>query len=77
MSGTQPANKGANGASGPPAVPLRFEVALLAVADVDRAKAFYERLGWRLDADFPLGAHDRIVQFTPRARPPRSSSARG
>jgi catechol 2,3-dioxygenase-like lactoylglutathione lyase family enzyme len=44
---------------------LRFEVTLLAVADVDRAKAFYAGLGWRLDADFPLGEHDRIVQFTP------------
>jgi catechol 2,3-dioxygenase-like lactoylglutathione lyase family enzyme len=69
MSSTQPDNKGANGASGPPAVPLRFEVALLAVTDVDRAKAFYERLGWRLDADFPLGDHDRIVQFTPPGSP--------
>jgi len=55
--------------SSTPAVPLRFEVTLLAVADVDRAKAFYERLGWRLDADFPLGDHDRIVQFTPPGAP--------
>ena len=35
---------GSNGASGAPPVPLRFEVTLLAVTDVDRAKAFYERL---------------------------------
>jgi catechol 2,3-dioxygenase-like lactoylglutathione lyase family enzyme len=60
---------GSNGASGAPPVPLRFEVTLLAVTDVDRAKAFYERLGWRLDADFPLGEHDRIIQFTPPGAP--------
>jgi catechol 2,3-dioxygenase-like lactoylglutathione lyase family enzyme len=48
---------------------LRLEVTVLPVTDVDRAKAFYERLGWRLDADFPLGGGDRIVQFTPPASP--------
>jgi catechol 2,3-dioxygenase-like lactoylglutathione lyase family enzyme len=58
-----------NGTSGPAPVPLRFEVTLVAVADVDRAKAFYSALGWRLDADFPLGEHDRIVQFTPPGSP--------
>jgi predicted enzyme related to lactoylglutathione lyase len=36
---------------------------------VDRAKAFYQRLGWRLDADFPLDEHFRIVQFTPPGSP--------
>jgi catechol 2,3-dioxygenase-like lactoylglutathione lyase family enzyme len=66
MSSTQ---AGSNGASGAPPVPLRFEVTLLAVTDVDRAKAFYDRLGWRLDADFPLGEHDRIIQFTPPGAP--------
>lgn len=50
-------------------VALRFEVALLPVADVDRAKAFYESLGWRLDADFPIDAGYRIVQFTPPGSP--------
>src|SRR5262249_37711020 len=44
---------------------LRFEVTTLPVADIDRAKAFYERLGWRLDADFMLDEHTRAVQFTP------------
>jgi catechol 2,3-dioxygenase-like lactoylglutathione lyase family enzyme len=58
-----------NGAASASPVPLRFEVTLLAVTDVDRAKAFYERLGWRLDADFPLGEHDRIIQFTPPGAP--------
>jgi catechol 2,3-dioxygenase-like lactoylglutathione lyase family enzyme len=31
---------------------MRLEVTTLPVADVDRARAFYERLGWRLDIDF-------------------------
>jgi catechol 2,3-dioxygenase-like lactoylglutathione lyase family enzyme len=44
---------------------MRFEVAVLPVADTDRAKAFYEGLGWRLDADFPIDEHYRIVQLTP------------
>jgi catechol 2,3-dioxygenase-like lactoylglutathione lyase family enzyme len=52
-----------------PPVPMRFEVTLLPVADVDRAKAFYEGLGWRLDADFPLEEHYRVVQFTPPGSP--------
>jgi catechol 2,3-dioxygenase-like lactoylglutathione lyase family enzyme len=49
----------------PATVPLRLEVTVLGVSDVDRAKAFYQGLGWRLDADFPLDEHFRIVQFTP------------
>ncbi|HEX9064901.1 MAG TPA: VOC family protein [Streptosporangiaceae bacterium] len=44
---------------------LRFEVAVIPVSDVDRAKAFYEKLGWRLDADATAGRDFRIVQFTP------------
>jgi catechol 2,3-dioxygenase-like lactoylglutathione lyase family enzyme len=47
------------------AVRMRFEVTVIPVSDVDRAKAFYERLLWRLDADFPLADDYRIVQFTP------------
>jgi catechol 2,3-dioxygenase-like lactoylglutathione lyase family enzyme len=45
--------------------PERFEVTTLPVADVDRAKAFYERLGWRLDIDFKPSPDTRAVQFTP------------
>ena len=37
------------------------------VSDVDRAKSFYQSLGWRLDADFDLGDGVRVVQFTPHA----------
>ena len=44
---------------------MKFEVAVLPVADVDRSKAFYQGLGWRLDADFPFDNGFRVVQFTP------------
>jgi catechol 2,3-dioxygenase-like lactoylglutathione lyase family enzyme len=53
----------------PTGVPMRYEVTVLPVADVDRAKAFYQRLGWRLDADFPIDEHFRVVQFTPPGSP--------
>jgi predicted enzyme related to lactoylglutathione lyase len=46
-------------------VDLKFEVAVIPVSDVDRAKAFYTNLGWRLDADFPFDNGFRVVQFTP------------
>jgi catechol 2,3-dioxygenase-like lactoylglutathione lyase family enzyme len=51
----------------PPVQPgdMKLEVMVVPVSDVDRAKAFYEGLGWRLDADFPLSDDYRIVQFTP------------
>ncbi len=45
-------------------VDLKLEVVTISVSDVDRAKNFYEGLGWRLDADFKDGP-DRAVQFTP------------
>jgi catechol 2,3-dioxygenase-like lactoylglutathione lyase family enzyme len=44
---------------------FKLEVAVLPVSDVDRAKEFYESLGWRLDADIARGEDFRIVQFTP------------
>jgi len=52
-------------ASGAGTLPARFEVTTLPVADVDRAKAFYQRLGWRLDIDFKPSPDTRGVQFTP------------
>ncbi len=52
-----------------PSVDLKFEVAVIPVSDVDRAKSFYGRLGWRLDADFPVGDTFRVVQFTPPGSP--------
>ena len=69
MSGTQVSGDAATEGSGAAAVPMRFEVTVLPVADVDRAKAFYERLGWRLDADFPIDENYRVVQFTPPGSP--------
>jgi catechol 2,3-dioxygenase-like lactoylglutathione lyase family enzyme len=48
---------------------MKLEVVVLPVADVDRAKAFYQALGWRLDADFPIAPDYRIVQFTPPDSP--------
>ena len=44
---------------------LKLEVVVIPVSDVDRAKAFYTRLGWRLDADFTSGDDWRVIQFTP------------
>ena len=69
MSSTPMSTDAARRAPGVPAVPMRYEVTVLPVADVDRAKAFYEGLGWRLDADFPIDEHYRVVQFTPPGSP--------
>ena len=44
---------------------LKLEVVVIPVSDIDRAKDFYARLGWRLDADFSFDNGFRIVQFTP------------
>ena len=44
---------------------MRLEVVVLPVSDVDRAKQFYESLGWRLDADFAGEGGFRVVQLTP------------
>jgi catechol 2,3-dioxygenase-like lactoylglutathione lyase family enzyme len=44
---------------------LKLEVVVFPVSDVDRAKEFYGRLGWRLDADISVGESFRVVQFTP------------
>jgi catechol 2,3-dioxygenase-like lactoylglutathione lyase family enzyme len=46
-------------------VDLKLEVVVIPVADADRAKEFYGRLGWRLDADFPFDNGFRVIQFTP------------
>jgi catechol 2,3-dioxygenase-like lactoylglutathione lyase family enzyme len=51
--------------SGAEALTLNLEVMIIAVSDVDRAKEFYERLGWRLDDDVAPMKELRIVQFTP------------
>jgi len=46
-------------------VDMKFEIVVIPVSDVDRAKAFYTQLGWRLDADFAQGSDYRVIQFTP------------
>ena len=44
---------------------MKLDVVVLPVGDVDRAKQFYEKIGWRLDADFAAGDDFRVIQFTP------------
>jgi catechol 2,3-dioxygenase-like lactoylglutathione lyase family enzyme len=44
---------------------MRLEVVVMPVSDVDRAKRFYQALGWRQDADFTSGEVYRVVQMTP------------
>jgi catechol 2,3-dioxygenase-like lactoylglutathione lyase family enzyme len=44
---------------------MKLEVVLLPVADVDLAKAFYEKMGFRLDADYAADEKFRVLQFTP------------
>jgi catechol 2,3-dioxygenase-like lactoylglutathione lyase family enzyme len=46
-------------------VDMKLEAVVIPVSDVDRAKRFYEGLGWRLDADFPFDNGFRVVQLTP------------
>jgi len=48
-----------------PTVDLKLEIVVIPVSDVDRAKQFYARLGWRLDADFAGPDDYRVIQFTP------------
>jgi catechol 2,3-dioxygenase-like lactoylglutathione lyase family enzyme len=48
-----------------PRVDMKFEIVVIPVSDIDRAKAFYAKLGWRLDADYDNGSDFRVIQFTP------------
>src|SRR5262244_4655224 len=65
MGSTQMINEHATQAPTAATVDQKLEVVVIPVADVDRAKEFYGRLGWRLDADFPFPNGFRVVQFTP------------
>ena len=47
------------------AIDTKLEIVVIPVSDIDRAKAFYANLGWRLDADFDNGSDFRVIQFTP------------
>ena len=46
-------------------IDMKLEIVVVPVSDVDRAKAFYASLGWRLDADFAGSTDFRVIQFTP------------
>src|SRR5260221_13736229 len=59
----------AAGTAKPRGVDMKLELVVIPVSDVDRAKAFYASLGWRLDADFTSGDDFRVIQFTPRGSP--------
>jgi len=65
MSSTQVSNEQATQIPTAATVDLKFEVVVIPVADVDRAKRFYGSFGWRLDADFAFDNGFRVVQFTP------------
>jgi catechol 2,3-dioxygenase-like lactoylglutathione lyase family enzyme len=65
MSNVQASSESAAAAAPVKAGELKLEVVVLPVADVDRAKRFYEGLDWRLDADISGGEDFRVVQLTP------------
>ncbi|MGO9823418.1 MAG: VOC family protein, partial [Solirubrobacteraceae bacterium] len=65
MSTMEVRGDGGGGTAGVKSVDMKLEVVVIPVSDVERAKEFYGRLGWRLDADFPFDNGFRIVQFTP------------
>src|SRR5918993_3541931 len=69
MSSTRTVDKQATRIATAAAVDLKVEVIPLPVSDVDRAKRFYEGLGWRVDADFAAGDEWRLVQLTPPGSP--------
>jgi catechol 2,3-dioxygenase-like lactoylglutathione lyase family enzyme len=65
MSATDATGQAASASDPPKPGEVRLEVVTVPVSDVDRAKAFYESLGWKLDIDIEPGEGVRIVQFTP------------
>jgi catechol 2,3-dioxygenase-like lactoylglutathione lyase family enzyme len=64
MSDTEVRGGGGSG-GGPQAGDMKFEMVIIPVSDIDRAKRFYDGLGWRLDADVAADDDFRVVQFTP------------
>jgi len=69
MNSTQAREETSNEAPKARTVDMKLEVVVIPVSDVDRAKRFYDGLGWRLDADFAVGDDFRVVQFTPPGSP--------
>ena len=68
MSATATRTQDAASAARAATVDMKLEVITIPVSDPERAKEFYTRLGWRLDADFRQG-EDRAIQFTPPGSP--------
>ena len=65
MSSTDASSEPTSETQGALGVDMNLEVVTLPVADVDRAKSFYESIGWRLDIDLVVSDDIRTVQFTP------------
>jgi catechol 2,3-dioxygenase-like lactoylglutathione lyase family enzyme len=65
MAGTDVSTGQANGAESALGMDMNLEVVTVPVSDVDRAKDFYQRIGWRLDIDLVISDDVRNVQFTP------------
>jgi catechol 2,3-dioxygenase-like lactoylglutathione lyase family enzyme len=65
MNSVDVSSESAAGAPPVKAGEVKLEVVVVPVSDVDRAKRFYEGLGWRLDADIAAGDDFRVAQFTP------------
>jgi catechol 2,3-dioxygenase-like lactoylglutathione lyase family enzyme len=65
MTSTDQSSESTSPMQSPLGVDMKLEVVTLPVSDVDRAKSFYQSLGWRLDADFVFGDDIRAVQMTP------------
>jgi catechol 2,3-dioxygenase-like lactoylglutathione lyase family enzyme len=69
MAGTDVGGETTTGTQSALAVDMALEVVTLPVSDVDRAKSFYESLGWRFDIDLVVSDEIRTVQFTPPHSP--------
>jgi catechol 2,3-dioxygenase-like lactoylglutathione lyase family enzyme len=65
MNGTDVSSESTSEADGALGVDVKLEVVTLPVSDVDRAKSFYQGLGWRLDIDLAVSDDVRLVQMTP------------
>ena len=69
MASTDAGSESTSGTQSAQGVDMALEVVTLPVSDVDRAKSFYERLGWRFDIDLVVSDEIRTVQFTPPHSP--------
>jgi catechol 2,3-dioxygenase-like lactoylglutathione lyase family enzyme len=65
MAGTDTSGEPTSGMQSALGVDMKLEVVTLPVSDIDRAKRFYDGLGWRVDADIAAGDDFRVVQLTP------------